>query len=141
MYSAGLGDGAHQVFQIARRVGNAWQNGSADDAGGHAALVELAHGLKAQVGAWGARLQNARQLGIQRGDGQVDEKLVVAGNFAENIEVTEHQVGFRDNSQFEPVVLGQFFQNGTGDAVAALARLVGVGGSTNGDFFAGLHLL
>ncbi len=75
---SGLGSGFDQSFEVAGIVGDAGENGSADDSGGDACEVQLANGFEPQIGPRGARFKDAREFGVDGGDGDVDEEAVVA---------------------------------------------------------------
>ena len=65
---SGFGGGANHGFQICGRIGDARQNGRAAHADAQSGFAKLRDGFDAQIRTRSARLQNPRQIDIQRGD-------------------------------------------------------------------------
>jgi len=139
-FRAGACGGLDQSFEVAGIVGDAGKHGSADDSGGNAREVHLTNGFQAQIGARGARFEDAREVSVDSRDGDIDEDAVVASDFAEKFGVAEHQIRFRDDADLETAVTRKLLEDGAGDFVAPLGGLVGVGGGADSDLFAGLDL-
>ena len=89
--------------------------------------------------AGGARLQDAGQLRVGSGDGQVDDQLIVFGDLFKQVDVPGYQVGFGHDADAQPPAGGEDLEQTAGDFGAALDGLVGVGGGADGDFLAALE--
>jgi len=65
----------------------------------------------------------------------------VTSNLTEQLGVAHHQIRFGDDADRETAVMRELLKDGACDFVTALGGLVGIGGSADGDLFAGLDLL
>src|SRR5207302_6593486 len=91
-HRSGFSGGPDYLFQLNRHVGYAGQHRSDIDPSADTRLSQLLNRLQAQVGAGSARLQNAGQISIGRGHGDVDGNEVVFGNALQHFQVTQNQV-------------------------------------------------
>ena len=60
---------------------------------------------------------------------------------SEQIDVAQDQVGLGDDTDLEPVMVGQLFQNSARNLEAFLRRLIGIGRSADGDLLAAFYRL
>ena len=97
----GVGSGFDQRFEVAGIVGDAGKHGGADDSGGDAREVQLTNGFEPQVGPRGARFKDAREFGVDGGDGDVDEERLWRADLAEKLGVTDDQIRLRDDADLE----------------------------------------
>ena len=137
---SGVGGGLDQRFEVSGIIGDAGKDGSADDSGGDAREIQLTNGFEPQIGPRGPRFKNACQFGVDGGDCDVDEDAVMAPDLAEKLGVAHDQIRFGDNADLEAAVTSELLQDGARDFVAALGRLVGIGGGADGDLFVRLNL-
>src|SRR5262249_30419636 len=138
---ARVGRGAHQVFQVRRRIRDSWQNGSAIDAGREACLHGFPPRLETQVRARRARLQNARKIGSGGGYGDVNAEAVIPRDGLQQIEIADDQVRLGYQSKGKPPVPCQLFHDGARHSEFPLRRLVRIGGGADGDALTRAHLL
>ena len=78
---------------------------------------------------------------VHGGDGDVHRELVAVGDLLQQVEVARDERGLGDDAERKAAGAGKDLEKGAGDALAALQRLVGVGGRAQGDLGAGLELL
>src|ERR1035441_8261269 len=62
-----------------------------------------------------ARLKNARQFRVQSCDGDVHEQRIVFRNPPQQASVAHDEIRLGDNTDLQPMVQGQLFQNAEGD--------------------------
>ena len=79
----------------------------------HAGLGQRANGAQAPVWRGRARLQNAREFGVQRGDGDVHGREVLRSHGREQIEIALHAAAFGDDGQ-RVARIAQHLQRGAG---------------------------
>src|SRR6202041_2993861 len=79
---------------------------------------------------------NTRQFHVQRSYRDVDRHYIVPRDFAQQIQIADDQIRFRDNTQLQAAVANELFQDSAGHFIAPLCRLVRIGGSAKGNGFA-----
>eukprot|EP01136_Pigoraptor_vietnamica_P033088 Opistho-1_new@95607 len=99
---------------------------------GNARIGQRAQGAQAPVGCGGTRLQDARELRIQRGDGHVDRGQALCGHGREQVDVALHPAALGDDGQRVPR-FGEHFEHAAHEPVLALDGLVGVGHGADGE--------
>src|SRR5260370_21242142 len=137
---AGLGRGSNYILKVSGRVGNLREHRGAVDPHADAGLRQRVHGLQAQVGARGPRLEDASQLCLQSGNGDHDAQRVLAGDGLQHPQIPQNEVGLGYQAKPESLMLGEFLQNTAGDFKLAFSGLVRVGRGANGDLVPGTNL-
>ena len=135
----GGGAGSHAV-DGGGGVGDSGEQRRAEDSGGETSLAELADGIEAKIGAGRAGFEQAGELGVGRGDGEVQDEGVALGDPGEEIDVAQDEGGLGDDAEAVTGAAGEDFEQGAGDAGAAFDRLVGICGGAEGDLFDGIDL-
>ena len=102
-------------------------------------LGERAHGVEAQIRTRSAGLEDSRQLHVESGDRDVDGKAIRLRDFFQQVEVANNEIRLGHDAELEATMMRELFQNSAGDFVAALGRLVGIGGGAERDRFIGLN--
>src|ERR1019366_3926787 len=134
-HGAVIARGACHAVQRAVGIGDAGYDGVRVDAHAYARRAQLLDRLHAEFGARGPRFQQSSEFLVQRGDGDMYAEHVAAGDFAQQIQVTDNQVALGDQSQVPAALPREDFQDGARPLEAALGRLVGVRGGSDGDAF------
>ena len=86
---SGFGGGADHTFQVFRRIGDSWDDRRATHADAQSRLAQRAHGVDAEIGTRGARLENSRQFDIERRDRDVHGETIRLRDFFQQVEVAD----------------------------------------------------
>lgn len=119
-------DGLHLVIV---HEGNQRRHQHADR---HPRRTQASYRLQPPVRGAGARLQPAREVGIQRGHGHIDPHEPQPGQFGQQVEVAQDQGVLGDEGD-RMAGLPHHFQQAAREPVLALDGLVGVGIGTDID--------
>lgn len=120
---------------------DAGQQGRAEDAGGDAGLPQLADGGEAEVGAGRAGFEFAGEGGVRGGDGEVNDQRIARGDAPQQVDVAGDEVGLGGDAESVALAAANDLEKATGEAGAALDRLVRIGGGAEGDLLAGVNAI
>lgn len=134
---AGIGGAGGHAIERGGGVGEAGQERRAEDAGSEASFTEFGDGLEAEVGTGRAGFEEAGEIGIGGGDGEVQDEGVAGGDLLEEADVARDEIGLGDDADAQALFAGKDLEERAGDEGFALDGLVGVGCGAEGDLFAG----
>ena len=137
---AGSGGGGGHAIDGCNGVGDAGQEGRAENAGGKAGFAQAAHGGEAEVRAGRAGFEQSGEHGVGCGDGEVQDEGIGAGDLGEKVDVTLDEARFSDEADAQAGASGEDLEKRTGDPGGALNGLVGVGRGADGDLVGGVVL-
>src|SRR5712691_4848573 len=126
---------ARQRVQVIFPVCEDRENRRGEDARGNARVPQGFHGCQAQVRPRSARLEQTSQSSAQGCHGDVDENSGARGNALQHINVADHLVGLCCDGDAQSFAQRHLFEDRARGAELALGRLIGIGGSANGDVF------
>lgn len=129
---SGVADRPHDLRQRRGRVGEAGDDGGEGDADADPRVGERAHGAQALAGRRRAGLGGARDLRVERRDGEVDHHTRARRRRREHVAVAHDQRAARHDAE-RVVRFGERLEAGAREAIAALGRLVGIRGRADGD--------
>ena len=138
---AGVGGAGGHPIQRLGCVGEAGEEWGAEDAGGEACLAEFGDGLEAEVGAGGAGFEEAGEVRVGGGDGDVEDKGVCGGDLLEEVDVAGDEVRLGGDPNAVAPFAGEDFEQAAGDLGTTLDGLVGIGGGAEGDLLVGADLV
>src|SRR5262249_13175105 len=114
-------------------IGDAREDRRTADSDRQSRLAKCAHRLDAKVRPRRARLKDACQSGVERGDGHADGELVVLGHGAEQSDISQNERRFGDDAEAEAAMARELLEDGAGGAYTAFDGLIRIGGSPDGD--------